>query len=157
MSTPTRRLVPWLFMASVLVVALAVGSRQPGPAAGPAQRSAAIDAALRCPSCEDVSVAQSSAPAAVAVRRIVARRVAAGQSDAQVEAYLVSRYGQGILLRPAASGGTSALWVLPVAAVAVSAGALGVFFRRRRRIGVSEASADDQALVQDALASRGAQ
>lgn len=150
----TLGLGPWLVMAAVLAVALVIGARQPGPAAGPAQRSAAIDGALRCPSCEDVSVAQSSAPAAVAIRRIVAQRVAAGQSDAQIEAYLVSRYGQGILLRPAASGGTSALWVLPVVAVAVGGGALAVFFWRRRRPGGVEASTDDHALVGDALAAR---
>jgi len=156
-SPRTRRLAPWLVMAAVLALALAIGARHPGPPASPAQRSAAIDSALRCPSCEDVSVAQSSAPAALAIRRIVAQRVAAGQSDTAIEAYLVSRYGQGILLRPATSGGTSVLWVLPVVAVAVGAGAFGVFFWRRRRVGGLEASADDRALVDDALAARGAQ
>ena len=155
MSAGTRRLLPWLAMAVVLAVALALGARHPGPSASPSQRAAAIDAQLRCPSCEDVSVAQSSAPAAVAIRHIVAARVASGQSDADVEAYLVSRYGAGILLRPPVSGGTSALWVLPVAAVAVGAGGLAVFFWRRRRVVPAEPSPEDQLLVEGALADRG--
>ena len=69
--------------------------------------------------------------------------------------YLVSRYGQGILLRPATSGGTSALWVLPVVAGVLAAGALGAFFWRRRRVGVGDVSPDDRVLVEDALAARG--
>jgi cytochrome c-type biogenesis protein CcmH len=141
-------------MVVVLTASLVVGARQPGPGPDAAQRVARIDAALRCPSCEDVSVAQSSAPAALAIRRIVAARVAAGQSDADVEAYLVSRYGAGILLRPSASGGTRALWVLPVLAVAVAGGGLGAFFWRRRRVAPAEPSAEDRDLVAEALAGR---
>jgi cytochrome c-type biogenesis protein CcmH len=155
MTARTRGVAPWIAVAAVLLVALVIGARHPGPAVSPAQRSAAIDAVLRCPSCEDVSVAQSSAPAALAIRHIVAQRVAAGQSDATIEAYLVSRYGQGILLRPPTSGGTSVLWVVPVVAVAAGIGVFGVFFWRRRRLEVTEASVEDHVLVQDALAARG--
>jgi cytochrome c-type biogenesis protein CcmH len=143
-------------MAGLLTAALVIGARHPGPSTSPSQRAAAIDAQLRCPSCEDVSVAQSSAPAAVAIRRIVAERVAAGQSDADVEAYLVSRYGEDILLRPPTSGGTSALWVLPAVAVVGGGAGLGLSFWRRRRVGQVEPSADDRRRVESALADRGA-
>ncbi|MHB8681263.1 MAG: cytochrome c-type biogenesis protein, partial [Acidimicrobiales bacterium] len=107
----------WILLAIVLAAALTVGSFKPGPVRSAAQRVAAIDAAVRCPSCEGVSVAQSSAPAALAIRTAVTARVAAGQSDAEIEAFLVGRYGEGILLRPPAGGGIGLVWVLPVLAL----------------------------------------
>ena len=47
----------------------------------PAQRAAALDAQLRCPSCDDVSVANSSAASAVAIRQLVLADTNAGESD----------------------------------------------------------------------------
>jgi cytochrome c-type biogenesis protein CcmH len=149
-----RTRAAWVVLAVVLAVALAVGAHRPSPAPGPAQRAAALDAALRCPSCQDVSVADSSAPTAVAIRRIVATRVAAGQSDAAVEAFLVSRYGPDILLRPPASGGVGAVWLVPIVAVPAALVALGVFLWRRRRIAAAAPSEDDRRLVEAALAGR---
>ena len=73
----------------VLVGALVIGSgvlRSKSPT--PAQRAYAIESVLRCPSCEDLSVAQSSAATAVTVRATVAQQIAAGRSDQQIEAYL---------------------------------------------------------------------
>ncbi len=156
MSGPSfRRWAPWTVMGVVLGIALVVGARHPSPALGPSQRAAAIDAQLRCPSCEDLSVAQSSAPTAVGIRQIVAQRVAQGESDAVIEAYLVSRYGEDILLRPPASGGTGVVWVAPIVVVALCLVGLGLFFWRRRRVQGAEVSDDDRELVAAALAERG--
>ncbi|MDE3087111.1 MAG: cytochrome c-type biogenesis protein CcmH [Acidobacteriota bacterium] len=144
----------WAALALVLAAALAVGAHRPSPAPGPAQRAAALDAALRCPSCQDVSVAASSAPTAVAIRRIVATRVDAGQSDAAIEAFLVSRYGPDILLRPATSGGVGAVWFVPLVAVPAALAVLGVFLWRRRRVAGASPSEDDRRLVEAALSGR---
>jgi len=156
--TAWRRRVwaPWLAMAVVLSVALAVGASRPAPPPSATQRAAAIDAQLRCPSCEDVSVADSSAPTAVAVRAIVLQRVRAGQRDAQIEDFLVSRYGPDILLRPPARGATSAVWIVPVVVVVVAAGGLGAFFWRRRRRPPEPVGSEDRSLVDHALAERAA-
>jgi cytochrome c-type biogenesis protein CcmH len=135
--------------------ALAVGTWHPSSAPTAAQRSAAIEAAVRCPSCEGISVLDSSAATAVAIRRAVEARVRAGQSDARIEGYLTSRYGPQILLRPPAHGATAWVWVLPP--LALSAGLVGivaVLWRRRRPDAVS-VSASDRALVESALAARG--
>ena len=155
MSAPRAR-VAWAVLGVVLAVSLAVGAHRPAPAPGPAQRAAALDAQLRCPSCEDVSVANSSAPTAVAIRRIVAGRTAAGQSDTAIEAFLVSRYGPGILLRPPASGGIGAVWFVPIVAVPAALGILGVVLWRRRRASPGAASEDDRRLVEAALTGRAA-
>jgi len=101
-----------------------------------AQRAAAIDAQLRCPSCIDATVADSSASSAVAVRHEVAHLVAEGETAQQIDADLVSRYGQTILLRPPTSGLAAAVWVVPAVAGAVALGALVVvFWRRSRQLG----------------------
>jgi cytochrome c-type biogenesis protein CcmH len=138
----------------VVVVALAVGASGGGPAPTAAQRADAIDAVVRCPSCEGISVKDSSASTAVAIRRAVGARVRAGQSDSQIESFLVSRYGPSILLRPPVRGWTAWVWVLPPAALALAvAGLVSVLWRRRHRA-PAPVSAEDRALVRQALAGR---
>ena len=147
-----RRRAAWAALVIVAGSSLAVGA---WPASSPptaAQRSAAIEAALRCPSCEGVSVLDSSAATAVAIRRVVASRARAGDSDAQIEGYLTSRYGPGILLRPPVHGATAWVWVLPPAALAAGlVGIVSVLWRRRRPPTVP-VSAEDRELVASALA-----
>jgi cytochrome c-type biogenesis protein CcmH/NrfF/tetratricopeptide (TPR) repeat protein len=98
-----------------------------------AQRAAAIESVIRCPSCEDLSVAVSSAPTAVTVRATVARMIAQGQSDQQVEDYLVARYGSAIVLDPPTSGWSALVWALPVVVGVLGATGLVVVLARRRR------------------------
>ncbi|HUC35519.1 MAG TPA: cytochrome c-type biogenesis protein CcmH [Acidimicrobiales bacterium] len=145
----------WGSLAVALAASLALGASRPAGAPTPAQRAAAIDAVLRCPSCEDISVAASSAPVAVAIREVVARRVAEGQSTAQIEAFLESRYGPGILLRPPASGVSILVWVVPLVALALGALGLGALFWRRRRLEPLAGSDADSALVEEALVATG--
>jgi cytochrome c-type biogenesis protein CcmH len=117
----------------VLAVSLAIGSGigQGHPSA--AQRARAIEALVRCPSCEDLSVLDSSASSAVAVRNEVAAEVAAGWSDRRIEDALVARYGGTILLRPPTTGLTAVVWIVPAVAGAGALAALGALFWRRSR------------------------
>jgi cytochrome c-type biogenesis protein CcmH len=129
----TRRRIPWWTVFGVVgAVALLVGSgvlsSRPLTAA---QRSAAIEADIRCPSCEDLSVAQSDAPTAVAVRAAIHRQVDAGRSDQQVEAYLMSRYGASIELDPPASGLALVVWLVPLVAGVVGLAAVATVLVRR--------------------------
>jgi cytochrome c-type biogenesis protein CcmH len=141
------RRVSWGLLALVLVGALAVGSQgQSGPPTED-QRVERISSVVRCPTCRGLSAAQSDAPSAEAIRDEVRRRVQEGQSDAQIKDYLISRYGEDILLQPR----SRTVWVLPVFGVAAAVGGL-VFVLRRRRVkpGLT-ATADDEALVAKAL------
>jgi len=128
-----RRVWPQLaVLGAVLVAALAVGSGLTG-APTTASRVAGLEGDVRCPSCEDVSVADSEAPSAVAVRHQIAQMVAAGRSDGQIESSLVARYGPTILLRPPTSGASLFVWVIPLLAGAAAATGLVVLFVRRSR------------------------
>jgi cytochrome c-type biogenesis protein CcmH len=144
----------WVGLAVVLVVVLGFSVSRGGPQT-PAQRAAALDAVLKCPSCDGISVADSSASTAAAVRQVVAARVRQGQSDQQIEQYLVSRYGPSILLRPPTTGITALVWLLPLVAAVGGVGGLGLFFWSRRRPVVVGVSAEDRALVDRALADQG--
>jgi cytochrome c-type biogenesis protein CcmH/NrfF len=119
---------------AILVVALVIGSGVvSGKPQTPAQRADAIEAVIRCPSCVDVSVAQSNESTAIAVRHEIERGVARGQSTAQIEHTLVSQYGATILLEPPNADGVPLIWVIPIVLGAAALIAVGTLFWRRSR------------------------
>jgi cytochrome c-type biogenesis protein CcmH len=143
----------WAVLAVVLVVALVIGSGTRSRAETASQRVDRIARDVRCPSCSGLSVAESDAPTAVAVRQLITDRVKAGRSDSSIETELEHSYGSGILLRPPASGVAVVVWVVPLVAGAAGVVTLVVVFRRRR-LGTGPAppvSEEDRALVEQAL------
>lgn len=148
--SPRAQRAAWALLAVVVAATLAVGAHRPSLAPR-AARIAAIEADVKCPSCEDLSVAVSTAPTAIAVRHAIVQRVDAGETTAEVEQYLVGRYGPSILLRPPTSGGTGLVWELPLAAAAAGVAGLGVVFWRRRRVAAVALAAEDDELVRRAL------
>jgi len=142
----------WVILAVALGVALAIGAGGGHSSAStPAQRAAALDGELRCPSCDDLSVADSSAASAVAIRQLVLADTEAGESQASIVSYLQSRY-PGILLRPPASGIEGLVWYLPIVGFVVAVVAVVVVFRRRQSGPTRPAPAEeDRRLVREAL------
>jgi cytochrome c-type biogenesis protein CcmH len=69
---------------------------------------------LRCVQCENNSLADSDASIAADVRRQVREMLIAGKSDSEIKGYLVSRYSEFILFRPAYAWRNAWLWSLPV-------------------------------------------
>ncbi len=148
----SRRL-SWGLLGLVLVGALAVGS---GGRSGPPtedQRVQRISSVVRCPTCRGLSAAQSDAPPAEAIREEVRRRVQAGETDAEVKGYLVSRYGEDVLLQPKADGVGLVVWALPLIGVTVAVGGLALVLRKRRTRPGAKVSDADKALVEEALRS----
>jgi cytochrome c-type biogenesis protein CcmH len=146
--------VVWVVLALVLAGALVFASAR-GGVQTPAQRATALDSVIKCPSCDGISVEDSSASTAAAVRQLVLARLRHGQSDQQIETYLVSRYGPSILLRPPTTGITAVVWVVPLVAAVGGVGGLALFFWRRRRPVAVAVSAEDRALVDLALSEKG--
>ena len=152
----SRHFPLWTLLGVVLVSALLVGSGAFSSAPPTnAQRAAAIESVIRCPSCEDLSVAVSTAPTAITVRATVRQLVDQGRSDQQIEDYLVARYGSAIVLEPPASGWSLLVWALPIAAGLAGLAVLAIVLVRRRRRGSDALDADvrgprvDPALVEE--------
>jgi cytochrome c-type biogenesis protein CcmH/NrfF len=145
---PLRRkwvVVAWSVLAAAAVTALAVAGTG-GNGSSRAARVAMLERDVRCPSCLDLSVAQSSSPSSIAVRRIIEEDVAKGESDGAIVSYLEGLYGPSVLLRPEARGVAVLVWLLPVLVAAAMAAGLGAIVVRRtsvaRRAGVTAGSGD---------------
>jgi len=76
-------------------------------------RAREISKELRCVVCQNQSIDDSNAPLAHDMRVIVRERVTAGDSNQQVKAFLVKRYGNFVLLRPPVQKDTALLWAGP--------------------------------------------
>ena len=94
-------------------------------------RIAHLESIVKCPACDDLSVAQSNATSSIAVRHDIVRRVKEGQSDNTILTSLEATYGTSILLSPSTSGLGLLLWLVPLAAVA-ALGIAGVRLVRRQ-------------------------
>lgn len=95
------------------------------------ERARALDLQLRCPVCQGVSIADSPSESAAQMRAVVRERLAAGASDDEVKGYFVARFGAWVLLAPSGDGLGALLWVVP--GVSMSAGAIALVWRARRR------------------------
>lgn len=142
----------WVAMAAVVVVALGVGVGGDRSPRSEDDHVKAIAAEVRCPTCSSLSAAESDAAAAQAVRDEIRARLRQGQAKPEIVAFLASRYGDDILLRPKANGIAGVVWMLPVAAgIAAAAGLVATFRRWRRQRRVSTPTDDDRELVERAL------
>ncbi|MEP4031402.1 cytochrome c-type biogenesis protein [Roseibium polysiphoniae] len=95
------------------------------------ERARALSANLRCMVCQNQSIDDSDAPLAKDLRVLVRERLVAGDSDAQVIDYLVSRYGEFVLLKPRFAWHNLVLWA--AGPIALLAGLVGLFLAVRRR------------------------
>jgi cytochrome c-type biogenesis protein CcmH len=126
------RLRALLALGFVLVAAVA-GAVQPDEVMkDPAleARARTLSAELRCLVCQNQSIDDSDAPLARDIRLLIRDRIGQGESNEAVRAFLVSRYGNFILLKPPFELATLLLWLSGPLTLAL--GALGVYFARRR-------------------------
>jgi cytochrome c-type biogenesis protein CcmH len=112
-----------LFSAAVIILALLALLMAPSAYAvnpdevldDPAleQRARNLSAKLRCLVCQNQSIDDSDAELAKDLRVLLRKRLVAGDSDNQVIDYIVSRYGEFVLLQPRFGLHTLILWSLP--------------------------------------------
>ncbi len=89
---------------------------------------------LRCMVCQNQSIDDSDAPLARDLRLLVREQIAAGKTDEQVMDFLVSRYGEFVLLKPRVEKSTLLLWLIPPLVLAGGGIALWLNNRRRNRL-----------------------
>ncbi|MEM1147429.1 MAG: cytochrome c-type biogenesis protein [Pseudomonadota bacterium] len=115
-------------------------------------RTEAISKTLRCVVCQNQSIYDSNAPLAEDMRRLVRKRVLAGDTDDQAREYLRSRYGDYVLMTPPFQLNTILLWLGPLVLFLVG----GIWFAQRLRRDRTDVPADisdiDRARIAEALA-----
>ena len=96
------------------------------------RRARSISKGLRCVVCQNQSIDDSDAQLARDLRILVRNRIVAGDSDTAVIDYVVSRYGDFVLLKPPVKGVTLVLWFGPIFFILAGLIGLILFFRRHR-------------------------
>ncbi len=121
------RLLLILFLSTPALAVTSPGEMLPDPAQE--ARARALSRELRCLVCQNQSIDDSDAPLAKDLRVIVRERLQAGDSDGQIRDFIVQRYGEFVLLKPAFGLHTALLWLGPV--LVLAAGLAGLFLALR--------------------------
>ncbi|HEX5677307.1 MAG TPA: cytochrome c-type biogenesis protein [Alcanivorax sp.] len=95
---------------------------------------------LRCPKCQNQSIADSDAEISQDMRERVARMIREGRSDEEIVAFFVERYGNFVSYRPPFNPRTAILWVGPLTLLLLGGVGIVLLVRRASR----EAEEDDQ-------------
>ncbi|MEM8770667.1 MAG: cytochrome c-type biogenesis protein [Pseudomonadota bacterium] len=101
-------------------------------------RAVEISRNLRCVVCQSQSIDDSNAPLAKDMRLIVRERLVAGDTDEEIYAYLVDRYGNYVLLKPPVQRNTFILWAAPFFFLVAFGLGVGVYLIR-----MSKTAGDD--------------
>lgn len=84
---------------------------------------------IRCLKCQSQSIADSNAQMAGDMRHEVRTRIAAGQTPAEVRAWLIERYGDYVSYEPRVTAMTWPLFAIPLVLLTIA------FWIVRRRLG----------------------
>jgi cytochrome c-type biogenesis protein CcmH len=112
-----------------------------------------ITSQLRCPKCQNNSVADSNAMIAADMRLKVYELLRQGQNRQQIIDYMVARYGNFVSYEPPLTAGTIALWLIP--ALFTIAGATVVVIRSQRRNTSNGVLSDDESARLSELLEKG--
>ena len=107
------------------------------------QRFHALAAELRCVMCQNQSLADSNAQIAIELRKEVLTLMRHGHNDDEIRAFLVTRYGEFVLYKPAYRGKTALLWIAPGLLVIIAGAGLWMWQRRHRPAAVQDADQQD--------------
>lgn len=97
-------------------------------------RYTALLGEIRCLVCQNQSLADSDAELAGDLRGEIQRLIGDGANDAQVEQFLVERYGDFVLYRPRFKPLTWALWLGPLLLLIIAASVIGRLVRQRAQL-----------------------
>ena len=111
-------------------------------------RARALFRDVRCLVCQSESIDESDAELARDLRQLIRHDIAAGQSDGQIRSYLVSRYGDFVLLTPRPSVANAVLWVGPLLVLAAGLTVLVLRGRRSARAGSPVLTPEEEAALQ---------
>jgi len=141
--------LPRLLLASVLLLltgqALALIETYEFSTPELEERYQQLSEELRCPKCQNQNIADSNAPIAQDLRKLLHQQLEQGASDEQILDYMVARYGEFVRYRPRFGGASAVLWLAPVILLVAAAGVLMVSLRSRaKKSGAASAALDAQ-------------
>ena len=128
-----------LRLVFLTLLALAGGAHaqaiEPMPFANHAQelRFQQLTRQLRCPMCQNETLADSNAPIARDLRNQIFQLMQQGKSDEQIKQYLVARYSNYVLYDPPLQPGTWLLWFGPLLILLGGAAVVVIALRKRNR------------------------
>ncbi len=128
------RFLPGMLMLVLMMAAPARATTDVMPFRNEAQEQQfrQLTEQLRCPKCQNNSIADSNAMIATDMRRKVYDLMQEGKSRQEIIDYMVARYGNFVTYDPPLTPLTVLLWVLPLAAIV--AGGWIIVVRPRRRV-----------------------
>jgi cytochrome c-type biogenesis protein CcmH len=109
---------------------------------------------LRCPKCQNQNIADSNAPIAQDLRKLLHQQLEQGASDEEILEYMVARYGEFVRYRPRFDGVGVFLWLAPVLLLLAGIGVLMAVLRSRpgkRGTGTDKLNTEEQARLQSLL------
>ena len=106
------------------------------------ERAREISRGLRCPVCQNESIDESNAELSADLRVLLRERLVAGDTDQEAVDFIVSRYGEFVLLRPDTRGANIVLWAAAPLLLLVALGIGWSTIRARRP--VPEALTEDE-------------
>ena len=117
------------------------------------QRYQVLSAELRCPKCQNQNIADSNAPIAQDLRKLLHQQLEAGADDEEILDYMVARYGEFVRYRPSFDGATAVLWLAPILLLLVGIIVAALTLRGRRGSSAGAAlDADDEQRLRELLA-----
>jgi cytochrome c-type biogenesis protein CcmH len=128
---PGRALILALALMLTAPAAHAVNPSEMLPDPKLESRARDISQGLRCLVCQNQSIDDSDAELARDLRVIVRERIKAGDSNEQVERFVVDRYGDYVLLKPPFKASTYLLWFGPLGLLLIAIAVAVNFYRRR--------------------------
>jgi len=149
----TRALLIAFAFAAAMAAGPALAVRPDEMLADPGLEARARDVGreLRCLVCRNQSIDDSDADLAHDLRVLVRERIKGGDSDDQVVAYVRSRYGDFVLLRPPFEIGTLLLWGGPLLILLLGGGALARFYRSKGETAAPPLSAEERQRLESVL------
>ncbi len=147
-----RSVRPWSVIAIVAfmlpLAAYAIDNKPPMEDPALRARYEVLTNELRCLVCQNQTIADSTAPLAVDLRREVRELLLKGESDKAVREFMVARYGDFVLYRPPVKPVTWPLWGAPIILLLIGLACAFFIVARRRKLDVS-IDVDEALIEQD--------
>jgi cytochrome c-type biogenesis protein CcmH len=141
-----RKRLSYTLVLALLVLAWSLPTLiQAAPATPTPNQVDAVAKELWCPLCNGVRLDNCDLQACVQMKQVIAQKLAAGESKAQIRTYFVQQYGDVVTGVPANQGFNLVAWYLPVLGAVVGLGILAylvytyVYIRRRPAPGAAGA------------------